>query len=120
MSKIVAWAVFVLGAAHIVFGIVRFEAPLADAVFAGFSGQFAAPEIRRTAFWFVMCGPLLMLVGHLAIRASSVGDHGLLGIIGVYMLVFGVVGVMAFPASPLWALPVLAPLLIAVGKGWLR
>lgn len=54
MSKAVAWAVFVLGIAHIVFGIVRFKVPLAEAVSAGFIGQFREPEVRRTAFWFIM------------------------------------------------------------------
>lgn len=54
MSKVVAWAVFVLGIAHIVFGIVRFKVPLAEAVAAGFVDQFKAHETRRTAFWFIM------------------------------------------------------------------
>jgi len=118
--KIVAWATFALGIAHIVFGMVRFRVPLAEAVYAGFSGQFAAPEIRRTAFWFLMCGPFLMLVGHIAIRAVAVGDLELLKLIGLYMLVASTIGVAAFPASPLWAPLLLSPLLIAAGYGLLR
>lgn len=117
MSKIVAWAVFSLGFVHIIFGIVRFKAPLMDAVLAGFSGQFASPEIRRTAFWFILFGPMLMLAGHLALHAVAVRDLHVLKLIGWYMLATSVVGVAAFPASPLWAPLVLAPLLIAAGHG---
>jgi hypothetical protein len=120
MSKAVAWAVFALGVAHILFGIVRFKAPLFDAVMAGFSGQFASPEIRRTAFWFILMGPMLMLAGHLALHAVAVGDLKVLKLIGSYMLVVAAVGVVAFPVSPLWAPLVLAPLLIAAGYGWLK
>jgi hypothetical protein len=65
MSKIVAWATFALGIAHIVFGMVRYRAPLAEAVYE-------------------------------------------------------IVGVAAFPASPLWAPLLLSPLLVAAGYGLLR
>jgi hypothetical protein len=115
MAKVVAWAVFALGFVHIVFGIVRFRAPLADALLAGFAGQFMLPEIRRTAFWFLMCGPMFMLAGHLAIHAVDVGDTRTLKLIGVYMFAASIVGVAAFPVSPLWAPLALSLPLIAAG-----
>lgn len=31
---------------------------------AGVVGQFGEPEIRRTASWFTMFGPLLVLAGY--------------------------------------------------------
>ena len=114
MSKVVAWAVFLLGAGHILFGVMQFQAPLLAAVTDGFIGQFAAPEIRRTAFWFVMVGPLVMLVGHLAIHAVRAGDFKVLKVIGIYMLIFSAVGVAAFPVSPLWAPLLLSLLLLAI------
>lgn len=119
MSKGIAWALFILGLAHIVFGIIRFKAPLAEAVAAGFVGQFKESEVRRTAFWFIMCGPLLMLAGHLAIRAVATGDHALLQVIGMYALIASVIGIAAFPMSPLWVLFLLSLFLIAAGYGWL-
>lgn len=117
MTKGIAWSMLILGAAHIVFGIIRFKAPFADAVSAGFVGQFKDPEIRHTAFWFTLLGPLLMLVGHIAIRAVAVGDLSLLKIIGTYALVASVIGVAAFPMSPLWVLLVLSLFFIAAGYG---
>jgi uncharacterized membrane protein YidH (DUF202 family) len=117
MPKIVAWSLFALGVIHIVFGIVRFKVPLAEAVFAGFVGKFKEPEVRRTAFWFLMCGPLLMLVGHIAVRAVANGDHSQLKLIGMYTFIWSVIGVAAFPKSPLWALLLLSPLLVASGYG---
>ena len=116
MANGVAWSLFVLGIAHIVFGIVKFKVPLAEAVRAGFIGQFKEPEARRTAFWFVLCGPLIMLAGHLAIRAVAAGDLSLLKIIGMYALIASVIGIAAFPVSPLWVLFLLSLLLIAAGR----
>jgi Family of unknown function (DUF6463) len=120
MSKIIAWSIFILGFFHIVFGIIRFKTPLADAWAAGFIGQLTAPEIRYTAFWFLMCGPLFMVVGHIAIHAVAIGDLKLLKIIGTYMLLSSIVGVLAFPVSPLWAPLVLSSLLLTAGYGFIK
>ena len=117
MTKVTAWAVLILGIVHIVFGILRFKEPLSDALLSGFIGRFAEPEIRRTAFWFLMCGPLFMLAGHIAIHAAASGDRELLKIIGTYMLAVSIVGVFAFPVSPLWAPLLLSLPLIAAGYG---
>lgn len=119
MARGIAWATFVLGLVHIIFGLIRFQQPLTEALAAGFIDQFRAHELRRTAFWFLMCGPLLMLVGHVAIRSVAVGDPSLLRIIGIYALAASVVGIAAFPVSPLWSLLALSLLLIAAGSGWI-
>jgi Family of unknown function (DUF6463) len=117
MPLIAAWSLFLLGVVHIIFGVARFRGPLAEAFAAGFIGKFAEPELRRTAFWFIMVGPLLMLVGQLAVHAASIGDRGVLTVIGGYLLAFSIVGVTAFPKSPLWAPLVLAPFFLVAGVG---
>jgi len=117
MANAVAWGFFVLGVAHIVFGLVKFRVPLAEAVSAGFVGKFQVPEIRRTAFWFIVCGPFVMLAGHVAIHAVSVGDLALLRLIGLYAMVTSLIGVIAFPKSPFWGALLLSPLLLAAGHG---
>jgi hypothetical protein len=117
MANAVAWGLFVLGVAHIVFGLVKFRVPLAEAVSAGFVGKFQVPEIRRTAFWFIVCGPFVMLAGHVAIHAVSVGDLALLRLIGLYAMVTSLIGVIAFPKSPFWGALLLSPLLLAAGHG---
>jgi hypothetical protein len=119
MSNAVAWALFALGIAHIAFGLVKFKAPLAEAASAGFVGQFMAPELRRTAFWFVILGPLVMLAGHAAVHAVEVGDLALLRIVGIYGFFTSVVGVVAVPKSPFWAVLVVSGLLLAAGCGFL-
>jgi len=114
MSKTVAaWALVALGLVHIAFGFVRFKLPLAEAFNAGFVDQFKHSEARRAAFWFLMCGPLLVLAGHLALRALAAGDPGALRVIGFYALGSSLVGIAAFPASPLWSLLLLSLVLIA-------
>jgi hypothetical protein len=117
MANAVAWGLFALGVAHIVFGLVKFRGPLADALSAGFVGQFQVPEVRRTAFWFMVCGPFLMLAGHAAIHAVSVGDLALLKLIGLYATLTSLIGVAAFPKSPFWGALLLSPLLLAAGHG---
>jgi hypothetical protein len=119
MANIVTWFVFWLGLGHIAYGLVKFKAPLLDAASAGFIGQFASPEVRRTAFWFLIFGPLLMLTGHVGLHAVAMGDLALLRILGIYAFVIAILGVAAFPKSPFWAPLFVAPLLIAIGCGWL-
>jgi len=119
MSNTIAWLLFSLGVVHIAYGLVKFRVPLREAVAAGVVGQFKTTELRRTAFWFVAFGPLLMLAGHVAIHAVSAGDLGLLKLIGGYTLFISLVGVAAFPKSPFLASLLVSPLLLAMGYGWL-
>lgn len=119
MANAASWLMFFLGIGHIVFGLVRFNGPVVDAVSAGFIGQFAEPEVRRTAFWFLIFGPLLMLAGQVGIHAVAKGDLALLKILGIYAFATAVLGVAAFPQPPFWAPLVVAPVLIAVGYKWL-
>lgn len=118
MIKCCAWAVFALGLIHIVFGVARYATPLGAVLAEGFFGRFAAEESRRTAFWFILAGPLLMLIGQLAVHAVGQADPGMLRLIGAYMLATSLVGVAAFPLSPLWVPLMLSLPLIAAGWGW--
>jgi hypothetical protein len=119
MANAMAWVLFALGVGHIVYGLATFKAPLAQAIASGFVGQFKAPELRRTAFWFMVFGPLLMLAGHTAIYALAQGDPSLLRLVGFYVLGTSVFGALAFPKTPfLLALPASA-LLVAASYGWL-
>ncbi len=117
MGVVVAWCLFALGVAHLLFGLVRYRQPLAQAVGAGFIGQFAATEARRTAFWFLIFALPVMLAGQLALRAAGNGDLATLRLIGGYLLAIALIGVAAFPKSPFWGALLLAPLLLVVGHG---
>jgi Family of unknown function (DUF6463) len=119
MINVVAWFMFVLGIGHIIYGLVKFKSPVADAISAGFIGKFYAPEVRRTAFWFLIFGPLFMLAGHVSVHAVAVGDLVLLKILGIYSFVTALIGVTAFPKSPFWAALIASPFLIAAGYGLL-
>lgn len=119
MANAASWFMFFLGIGHIVFGLVRYKGPVADAVTAGFVGKFSAPEVRRTAFWFLIFGPLLMLAGQVGVHAVAQSDLVLLRLLGIYAFITAVLGAAAFPKSPFWVPLVVAPVLIAVGYGWL-
>lgn len=120
MANVLAWCLFALGVGHVAYACVKFKTPLAEAVAAGVVGQFGLPEVRRTAFWFFIFGPLLMLAGHAAVHAVEVGDLSLLRIVAAYGLAISILGAVAMPKSPfLVALPV-SSLLLACGYGYLK
>jgi hypothetical protein len=117
MAHTIAWFMVFLGLGHIAYGLRKFRAPLRAAWAGGYIGQFAATEERRTAFWFLIFGPLLVLTGHTALHALGAGDLTLLKIVGSYLLLTSVLGAAAFPKSPFWAALPAGPLLIAAGYG---
>ncbi|MEO8383818.1 MAG: DUF6463 family protein [Betaproteobacteria bacterium] len=119
MSPILPWTLFALGVGHVLYGCVKFRAPLKAAVASGFVGKFSTPEVRRTAFWFVMFGPMLMLAGQVVIHAAAIGDTHLVRLVGAYGFGVSVVGVCAFPKSPFLASLAISAMLLALGFGYL-
>ena len=115
MATYVSWSLLILGAVHVLYGFVKFRAPLLAGVSAGFVGQFGAPEIRRTALWFVLFGPLLMMGGHVCVHAAAIGDYETIRLVGIYLLFVSCVGIVALPKSPFIAGLLLSVLLVAVG-----
>src|SRR5262249_39115789 len=120
MVILVAPILVMLGLGHMAVGIVMFKKPLVAALRAGFVGQFMGHPDRRAAFWFMIFGPLLVMVGHLAIHAVNTADAELLKIIGFYLLAVAVVGSLAMPNSPFWVGQVSSAVFIAAGYGWVR
>ena len=118
MSPILPWTLFALGVGHILYGCVKFRAPLKEAVASGFVSKFSNPEVRRTAFWFVMFGPMLMLAGQVTIHAAAVGDAHLVRLVGAFLFGVSAVGVCAIPKSPFLAGLAISVLLLALGFGY--
>lgn len=115
MKTKLAWLLFALGIAHIGYAFARFGAPLLDGLSAGVIGQFGAPEIRRTAFWFTMFGPLLMLAGQVAVHAVSMDDLRLYRLVGLYLLAISAIGVLVIPLSPFLVAVAISALIVAAG-----
>jgi hypothetical protein len=117
MTTTLAWLLFALGIGHIGYAFVKFRTPLLEGISAGVVGKFGAPEVRRTAFWFTMFGPLLMLAGQVAVHAAAIGDLGLYRLVGLYLLAVSIVGVVAIPKSPFLAGLLISALIVAAGYG---
>jgi hypothetical protein len=115
MATTFAWLLFALGIAHIGYAFAKFREPLLAGVTAGIVGQFSTPEVRRTAFWFTMFGPLLMLAGQVAVHAAETGDLGLYRLVGFYLLGVSVVGALVLPKSPFLVGLAISVLLVAAG-----
>lgn len=117
MTTTLAWLLFALGMGHIGYAFVKFRTPLLDGISAGVIGQFGSPEIRRTAFWFAMFGPLLMLAGQVAVHAAAAGDLSLYRMVGWYLLAVSIVGLFVIPKSPFLLGTVISTLIVAAGYG---
>jgi len=114
-----AWILIALGVLHVIFGLIQFKVQIRETIAEGFVGRFMRSDGRRLAFWFILVGPLLTLIGQVALRAIHTGDMGLLLTIGLYLFGAAAVGVLAFPKSPLWGLVPSALIFIAAGFGWI-
>ena len=112
------WTLVVLGALHVVMGFVRFRQSFAAVLREGVIDKFKKNDARRVAFWFTILGPLLTLVGHIGVRAANASDFEMIKIIGIYLFVTSLLGVISFPKSPLWVPLILSFVLIAGGYGW--
>lgn len=112
-TTVLAWLLLALGVGHIAYAFGKFRAPLLEGLSAGTVGQFGAPELRRTAFWFTMFGPLLMLAGQVALHAAQTADFGLFRIVGAYLLGVSLVGAIALPKSPFLIGLLISSLLVA-------
>lgn len=104
MTLIAAYYLIVLGGLHVLFGLIRFRTPLREALMEGFVGRLEQSDARRLAFWFIILGPLLALLGQAAADARNGGNLQLILTMGVTLLATSVIGVLAFPKSPLWGL----------------
>ncbi len=104
MVAIAAYYMIALGALHVLFGLIRFRKPLSEAFREGFVARFEQSDARRLAFWFIAVGPLMSLLGQAALDVYGAGDLQLIATMGVTLFVVGVIGVLAFPRSPLWSL----------------
>ncbi|QVQ55018.1 hypothetical protein J4H86_18940 [Spiractinospora alimapuensis] len=102
-----------VGAAHIVYGAVLYRDALGDIARRGFVN--AVPDFgdRATAFWFVTCGSMFMLCGHLLRSAEKAGDLDAQRDAGAALTAIGAVGSAAMPASGFWAV-------LAIGAAALR
>lgn len=118
LATVSSWALVALGVAHIAFGILKYRVPLRQALSSGFVGQFAVPEVRRSAFWFVMFGLPLLLAGHVAVHAAGRGELALLQLVAHYVLASSLIGVAAFPKSPFPLSLVVAVMLALAGHGF--
>ncbi|MEQ1505043.1 MAG: DUF6463 family protein [Myxococcota bacterium] len=88
-----------IGLTHNVLGLVVFRRPIRSAVSAGFVGQAAASKDQALAFWFLMFGWVLVLLGG-ALRALEPAPIPLALTLAMAAMV--AVGAAALPKSGFW------------------
>lgn len=118
LATVSSWALVALGVAHIAFGLVKYRAPLRQAMSEGFVGRFPETGARRTAFWFVLFGLPLVLAGHVAVHAAGHGDLALIRVVAAYVFVSSLIGVAAIPRSPFPLALLVSVMLALAGCGF--
>lgn len=93
-----------LGVAHAAVGVIKYRSELAaiasDGIFNAVNGH---PE-RLIAFWFLVVAPALWMCGRLLAVAESTGHLKVQVAAGRLLIGLGLVGILAMPTSPFWAL----------------
>jgi hypothetical protein len=117
MSTTLAWLLFALGVLHVAVALAKFRDPLLAGLAAGVVGKFSEPEGRRTAFWFTMFGPMVMLAGQVAAHAAASGDMSLYRLVGGYLVAVSAIGTVVAPKSPFPLSLVISVLMVAAGYG---
>jgi uncharacterized membrane protein len=130
-ERLPARLLYATAVGHVVVGVALFREPLAaiwrdgivnsigSQVVPGAASWIAAlrPQFEReAAFWFVLFGPLLWLLGRIVDRAIEQADGCLLRTIAWYLLGFGIVGAAVMPVSGFWLLIAYAPLLLVTAS----
>jgi hypothetical protein len=111
MSRRTGFLLMATGIGHFLVGLVLFHQPLAAIVREGIVNSIP-PQLadrlggadfgREAAFWFVLYGPLLCLLGQIANRALERRDTVILRLLGWNLLATGAAGALIMPLSGFW------------------
>jgi len=125
MIRHVARLLTAIGIGHMLVGLILFRAPVAailrDGVFDAVAPHVVRDGVtpycdRLAAFWFLLMGPLLLMIARIAGHAAARRDGEMLAIVGWNLLAIGAVGVVAMPTSGFWSLLALGPLLVSARR----
>lgn len=114
MIKVSGYVLLALGVGHTIIGIVKYRRAIVAWIRDGFFNAATGHNDRLLAFWFLMFGAMLFLLGQITIYAVQTNDTYLLRVLGWYVVAIGVVGATALPRSPFWVAIVLALLMLWV------
>ena len=129
--------IFATAIGHVLVGVTLFHEPLAaiwqDGVlnsvgglpggfvgssigsFNGGSPRLGVPALERLlAFWFVLFGPALWMIGQIVQRAVARPDPRVLRVVGWDLLAIGALGAAIMPISGFWILMAIAPVVLKV------
>ena len=114
MIKISGYILIALGIGHTVVGIVKYRPAIVAWIRDGFFNAATGHTDRLLAFWFLMFGAMLLLLGQITLYAARTNDLYLLHVLSWHVVCIGVVGASVLPRSPFWVAVVLAPLMLWV------
>jgi uncharacterized membrane protein len=129
LERLTPLFLFATGVGHVLVGLALFHEPLAAIWRDGIVNSIGAQLVpgaqswlapvrprfeREAAFWFLLFGPCLWMLGQITRRAVERPDPGLLRIVAWNLLGMGVLGALIMPVSGFWILIALAPLVLRV------
>jgi hypothetical protein len=108
---------YVTAVGHVLVGCVLFREPLAAMWRDGILNSIGSDVVpgaaswiealrpqfdREAAFWFILFGPCLWMLGQVVHRAVELAEARMLRILGWDLLALGVVGAAVMPVSGFW------------------
>ena len=103
-----------LGIGHTIVGLVKYRTAIVAWLRDGYFNAATGHIDRLLAFWFLMFGSMLLLVGQITLHAAKTNDLYLLRLLGWYVVCIGIVGATALPRSPFWVAIAIALLMLSV------
>ncbi len=94
--------ILVIGALHLILGIIKFKTPLYQMFIEGLFNTAIGAE-RGWAVWFIITGVLLVCLG-LTIKQLELSNHPPPMSLGWVLLFTSIVGIVLIPISGFWIL----------------
>ncbi len=114
MITLSGYVLIALGLGHTIVGVVKYRPALVALFRDGYFNAATGHDDRLVAFWFLMFGAMLLLLGQITLYAAKTNDLYLLRLLGWYVACIGIVGATALPRSPFWVAIIIASFMLWV------
>ena len=114
MITLSGYVLIALGLGHTIVGVVKYRPALLALFRDRYLNALTGHTDRLVAFWFLLFGTKLLLLGQITLYAAKTDDLYLLRMLGWYVACIGVLGATALPRSPFWVAIIVGSLMLRV------
>ncbi|MBW3631342.1 MAG: hypothetical protein KY464_18920 [Gemmatimonadetes bacterium] len=104
MQRWIGRWLFAVGVLHNALGVYMYTIPLAAMISTGVWNSTGMDPARSLAFWFIISGLLMMLVGYMVDWAETSGRTPFPSGLAPSLLALTALGIVVMPVSGFWAI----------------